>query len=208
MIEQIISDKESVERYLDLVSEEINLEIRGATQKRKAVFIRQVLMILILERTNLTLKEVGERFNRDHATVVHTKKCWANAKEMGDPLSNQMKEFYRYYSKHINLHLGINPSEEDTQEFTLYEESKILKERISDQSQEIIHYKSLHRDMTIKMLSTENENKKLNKKLNSLKEKYSSLLKKHEDMLEKYDRVFSGFSTQEEEEIDRLLGLA
>jgi len=62
--------------YFGVQFSDINTESRF----RYKVIIRQYIMVFVLQKTNLTLKEVGQLFNRktgkgyDHSTVSHAKK--------------------------------------------------------------------------------------------------------------------------------------
>ena len=55
-------------------------DINDRNRLRNKVIIRQYIMVFVLQKTNLTLKEVGQLFNRktgkgyDHSTVSHAKK--------------------------------------------------------------------------------------------------------------------------------------
>ena len=59
----------------------ITLEImRSRTRVRGIVDVRQVAMYLVDKYTRLTLSKTGQLFNRDHATVVHSKNRVNDAK--------------------------------------------------------------------------------------------------------------------------------
>jgi hypothetical protein len=46
--------------------------VTDKNRKREVVFARQIAMHLLLKNTKWTLGKVGENFNRDHATVLHS----------------------------------------------------------------------------------------------------------------------------------------
>lgn len=49
-------------------------------QKRNFVTPRHIAMYLLLKNTNLTLKGIGEIFNRDHTTVINARVVIENYK--------------------------------------------------------------------------------------------------------------------------------
>jgi len=46
--------------------------VTDKNRKREVVFARQVAMHILLKNTKWTLGKIGENFNRDHATVLHS----------------------------------------------------------------------------------------------------------------------------------------
>ena len=53
-------------------------EIRRETRKREIVFARQMCMFLIYRKCKLSQEATGSRYNRDHATVIHSIKTINN----------------------------------------------------------------------------------------------------------------------------------
>lgn len=50
--------------------------LRGSSKKRDVTFVRQLAMEAIRRKcVDLSLREIGELFNRDHSTVIHAKDC-------------------------------------------------------------------------------------------------------------------------------------
>lgn len=62
-IKRVVADKYSVETK----------ELSSKKRNEAIAFPRQVAMYLACEMTDLVLKEIGEAFNREHATVLHAK---------------------------------------------------------------------------------------------------------------------------------------
>lgn len=47
-------------------------ELKSRVRKRRIVEARQVCMYLLKKKTKLTLKAIGDLFDRDHTTVMHS----------------------------------------------------------------------------------------------------------------------------------------
>jgi len=68
--------KISIDLIKQVVAEKYNVEVKDLSSKRRnetVAFPRQVAMFLACELTDLVLKDIGEAFNREHATVLHAK---------------------------------------------------------------------------------------------------------------------------------------
>ena len=62
----------TIDLIKDVVSEKYNIELKDFSAKKRSealAFPRQVAMYLACTLTDMTLKDIGEAFNRDHATV-------------------------------------------------------------------------------------------------------------------------------------------
>ena len=67
-------DYKKAERIIELVCDTWGLkigQIRSNTKREEIMYPRQVAMYIMRERTNLTLREIGLYFGKDHATVSH-----------------------------------------------------------------------------------------------------------------------------------------
>ncbi len=82
IIKDHITDPEGDEKRVEIeliktvVAEKYNIEIKDFSAKKRSealAFPRQVAMYLTSSMTDLTLKDIGEAFNRDHATVMYAK---------------------------------------------------------------------------------------------------------------------------------------
>ena len=82
IIKDHISDPEqddrkiTIEQIKGVVAEKYNIEIKDFSSKKKSEalsFPRQVAMYLACEMTDITLKDIGEAFGRDHSTVLYAK---------------------------------------------------------------------------------------------------------------------------------------
>ena len=68
--------KISIETIKRVVAEKYNVELKDFSSKKRnenIAFPRQVAMYLACEMTDLVLKDIGEAFAREHATVLHAK---------------------------------------------------------------------------------------------------------------------------------------
>lgn len=72
-------------------------KIKGKTRTREIAFCRQVVMFLIRRYTQLSLKDVGSRYNRDHTTVMHSVRLVGNLME-SDPI-------IRSQVRHLETHI-------------------------------------------------------------------------------------------------------
>lgn len=59
----------------------VNYHINN-TRKREFVYARQLGMHILINNSNLSLKQIGNNYNKDHATVLHAKKTINNLLEM------------------------------------------------------------------------------------------------------------------------------
>jgi hypothetical protein len=84
------------------VSKIINEEgLDTKNRKRELVYRRQYLMWFLRQKTHLGYTEIGEMFNRDHATAIHGVRCVDNAIATNDQyymdriidLKNRLEEF-------------------------------------------------------------------------------------------------------------------
>jgi chromosomal replication initiator protein len=65
-----------VETIKRVVAEKYSVEMRDFNSKKRneaVAFPRQVAMYLACEMTDMVLKEIGDAFGREHATVLHAK---------------------------------------------------------------------------------------------------------------------------------------
>ncbi len=68
--------KVSIDTIKRVVAEKYSVEVKELSSKKRneaIAFHRQVAMYLACEMTDMVLKEIGEAFNREHATVLHAK---------------------------------------------------------------------------------------------------------------------------------------
>ena len=68
--------KVAIELIKTVVAEKYNIEIKDFSAKKRSealAFPRQVAMYLAGSMTDLTLKDIGDAFGRDHATVMYAK---------------------------------------------------------------------------------------------------------------------------------------
>ena len=78
-----VREKGSVnhEQIISKVCQEMGVkfsELRTSDRHRFYALRRQMLMTVLLEKTNLGLTVIGKMFNRDHTTVIHSRKTVYN----------------------------------------------------------------------------------------------------------------------------------
>lgn len=78
---------------------EIDLEdIQGKSRKRELVIPRQVIMYFLTEYTDLTYKIIGNIFNRDHTTVIHSKDTIKDLMTTDDDIRAKVEELKKFIS--------------------------------------------------------------------------------------------------------------
>lgn len=80
--------KQVVGKYYDVDPK--LLEIK--TRKREVVLARQVCMYLIVKNSKISLKMIGNYFNKDHATVIHSNTVIKNYLDWDKDLRTQVEE--------------------------------------------------------------------------------------------------------------------
>jgi hypothetical protein len=64
----------TTEKIKQLVEEELGYNIDVKSRKRKIVYGRAIYFKICKDRTNLSLYEIGQTLNLNHATVIHSLK--------------------------------------------------------------------------------------------------------------------------------------
>ncbi len=80
-------DRASAERIEHLIGAALGIEaraLRSAGRETRLVFARQLAMYLLRNRLGLSLAAIGERYGRDHTTVLHAVRV-VDARREGDP---------------------------------------------------------------------------------------------------------------------------
>lgn len=72
--------------------------IQGKSQKREFVFPRQAIMYFLTEYTDLTYKIIGNIFNRDHTTVIHSKDTIKDLVTTDDDVRAKIEELKKHIS--------------------------------------------------------------------------------------------------------------
>jgi len=65
-------------------------DIRKKHRHRNFVVCRQIIMFLMRRHTQTSLKEIGQRFNRDHTTVIHSVVAVCNLIDTDENYKNQI----------------------------------------------------------------------------------------------------------------------
>ncbi len=66
--------------------------IKSSSRKRKIVIARIICIYVIRKKNNITLKQIGEIFSRDHSTIIY------NLETFDDMVKTKNKEFIKYLS--------------------------------------------------------------------------------------------------------------
>jgi chromosomal replication initiator protein len=77
--------------HFGLPMEELNVKCK----KRDLVFPRQVIMYFLTEYTDLTFKQIGALFGRDHTTAIHSKDTMKNLISTDDKVRARIDELKR-----------------------------------------------------------------------------------------------------------------
>ena len=91
----------------ELVEGELGYRINVDSRKRDIVYGRAIYFRICKDRTNLSLKKIGETLNKDHASVLHSIKNIFPAFEMYNPkymeIYNRIIATEEYIPKHQKL---------------------------------------------------------------------------------------------------------
>lgn len=91
----------------ELVEGELGYKINIDSRKRHIVYGRAIYFKICKDRTNLSLKEIGQTLNQDHATVLHCIKKIFPTFEMYNPkymeIYNRIISTEQYIPKHQKL---------------------------------------------------------------------------------------------------------
>lgn len=68
----------------------VNLQVK--CKKRELVFPRQVIMFFLTEYTDLTYKQIGDIFNKDHTTVIHAKNTVRDLMSTDEKVGHRVEE--------------------------------------------------------------------------------------------------------------------
>jgi len=82
-------DYAKAEYIIDLVCDAYNIklgQIRSNTQRQEIIIPRQVAMYLIRYKTNISQKQIGMYFGKDHATVYFACKTISNQLDVNKKL--------------------------------------------------------------------------------------------------------------------------
>jgi chromosomal replication initiator protein len=75
-VKTLVDIEKRKELVLNTVSDSLGIPIAimtNCTRRREVVFARQISMIMLNHFTEMSLKSIGQIFNRDHTTVIHAK---------------------------------------------------------------------------------------------------------------------------------------
>lgn len=66
--------------------------IQVKCKKRELVFPRQMIMFFLTEYTDMTYKEIGDIFYKDHTTVIHAKNTIRDLMSTDEKVSHRVEE--------------------------------------------------------------------------------------------------------------------
>jgi len=69
-------------------------EIMSERRTREYVMARQAIIYVARERTNMSFREIGEYFGKDHATVIHSCNQVRNLTEFDDEYNRKVSALY------------------------------------------------------------------------------------------------------------------
>ena len=79
------------------ISIEIDIDITKKSRKRKHVIPRNICSFLLKEELKLTLKDVGTILNRDHATIINSRKRVIESFSLKDDASLTYQLYYAQF---------------------------------------------------------------------------------------------------------------
>lgn len=98
-----MSNKVRAERILNLVNTYLGFNLNTDARDRQYVIPRQVLMYIFRGHPfNLTVTQIGEIFNRHHATVIHAQSRVKEASRLNDDVSLQCMDYVRIFREIID----------------------------------------------------------------------------------------------------------
>jgi chromosomal replication initiator protein len=69
-------------------------DIKKKSRERKIVMPRQICMWLMRKHASMTLKQIGELFNLDHTTVIHSVTTINNLMDVDKEVQNIIRSIY------------------------------------------------------------------------------------------------------------------
>lgn len=89
---------EDFRKVYDKILEDYKLTDYADGRRADVVCIRQAIMKIARNRTNMTLKQIGEIWGKDHSTVIHGLRRVNNAYDTNDELYLDWEsEIYNYF---------------------------------------------------------------------------------------------------------------
>lgn len=89
---------EDFRKLYDKILEDYKLTHYADGRRADVVCIRQAIMKIARNRTNMTLKQIGEIWGKDHSTVIHGLRRVNNAYDTNDELYLDWEsEIYTYF---------------------------------------------------------------------------------------------------------------
>lgn len=67
-------------------------QIKSTSRERKLVYPRHIIMYLLQKYSKMSLKCIGEIFNRDHTTVMHARTSIQNLMETDGIIRNEVSD--------------------------------------------------------------------------------------------------------------------
>ena len=96
------------ELIIDTVGLQTN-EIKTPSRKREISDKRQLAMFLMRRKTTLTITQIGEKFNRDHTTVIHATKVINNRMSVEPNFNEKVRNLLKTIPDEIYSNREKNP---------------------------------------------------------------------------------------------------
>jgi hypothetical protein len=172
-----------------------NVDILSDSRKRENVLPRQVMMAILHKELNVTLALVGKVFGKNHATIIHSIKCWNNSMGLKDPSSRAMQEHYNNFLPYVKqFRRKLIDRQKEVGQLIL-EDTEIIEQRIA----------KMERKMDEQMLFIA----KIAEKNSRMSSRLAEERKQKEEYREKYTKLKRDWellapSREEEVELERL----
>ena len=89
---------EDFRKVYEIILEDYKLTNYADGRRADVVCIRQAIMKIARNRTNMTLKQIGEIWGKDHSTIIHGLRRVNNAYDTNDELYLDWEsEIYNYF---------------------------------------------------------------------------------------------------------------
>lgn len=127
---------------IDTIQSKTNLNLNKNTRERIYVLCRSMYFKLAREYTFYSLREIGAKFGKDHATVLHGIKVFDGLKFYNKDLYNIYKDFHSRYP--------VELANQDDEEVMMTEREKSIVDKFSNMMETI-----KRKDEEIKRLNIE-----------------------------------------------------
>lgn len=95
-----MSDKPTVEMYENIILDHLKTnreELYVLTHNRRMTYLRSIVFYFLRKYTTLTLAMIGDRYNRDHATVNYSLRNFPIYRNYDEDLNNKFIELEKIF---------------------------------------------------------------------------------------------------------------